>query len=164
MNNLTRLTGASLVAVLHAGDSAFCISDHDRADPRAFTFLPRRIDVTTVCRMLLQATGDQTDRLRHITVVEGGEVDNFTSAAKLALVAIAGATGASLSSVPFMKARKISDDADCANAAQVAVAIEIERRKRKGQGEHLGDVVLTVDHVRQLRNETRDLRQHVGAA
>ena len=163
MNNLTRLTGASLIAVLHAGDSAFCISEHDRAEAKAFTFVPRHCDATSVTRLLLEGLGDQADRLRSIHIVEGGEVDAFTSASKLALVAIAGATGASLSSVPFMKARVISDSADCTCAAQVALALEAARRAKKASGGHLGAVIFVVDHVKQLRNEVRDIREHVGA-
>ena len=164
MNTVTLLSGASLVAVLHSRDSGFSISEHDRAEPKGFTFVPKYNDPNNIVRLLLEALGDQADRLRHITVVEGGVADDFTQAAKVALVAIAGATGASLSSVDFLQARVIADCADCTSATQVAVALELQRRERKDAGEHLGSVVLAVNHVMQLRNEVKEIRQHVEAA
>lgn len=160
MTILTRMTGTSLVAVLHANDSAFALSEHDRAQPRCFTFVPRRIDATNVMRMLLDAMAGDADKLRSVHVVEGGAADHFTNCAKLALVALAGACGASLWSIPFLKARIVADRADCTTAGQVAIALELERRRRKANGERLGELVLASD----MKTEMRDLRQHIQAS
>jgi hypothetical protein len=163
MTDPTPLTGSTLI-VVPGIDTGFAFAPHDRGEVQLFTLQPNRPGPEAMLS-LLQSTGHRLQQLRRIVIVDNfglpGEKADAVTDCKVAMVALAHASGAELTSTPWLHAKGIADHEGIDPVDTMALAAEIERYRRAG--DTVGEVIIERRMVRQLNSEVHALAQHTGA-
>jgi len=145
-------------------DTGVAYAAHDRADAQSFSLTPKANSPEALLS-LLRATIGPMRTLRRIVIVDNfglpGPKANAVTDCKVAMVALAHASGAELTSTPWLHAKGIADHEGIDPVDTMALAAEIERYRRAG--DTVGEVIIERRMVRQLNSEVHALAQHTGA-
>ena len=162
MDNLTPLTGATMI-VVPGIDTGVAYAAHDRADAQSFSLTPKANSPEALLS-LLRATIGPMRTLRRIVIVDNfglpGPKANAVTDCKVAMVALAHASGAELIAVPWLHAKGIADHEGLDLEDSAALALTIERYRRAG--DTVGEVTIERRMVRQLNSEVAQLNEHVA--
>lgn len=120
-------------------------------------------------RLLLKTLGGTANSLRRIVAVEASDISGSDSvelanATKIALVTLAGATGAQLIGVDVHSAVAIGIANGSKGWSQICGAIELHRRELAREDKSIGVEYLSRDTDRQLAPEIVELHVYLNEA